>query len=290
MNTLRKTAWLILSLLACAGNAGAALPLWEIEGTSNQIRLLGSIHFLRAADHPLPDAMLNAYRDADVIVMEVALDTIDPVDVLRIQQDLAIDPRGRSLSDIIGARAWRNAQSHAAAININLDMLQPFEPWFAALQITQLRVMQLGFDGNYGVEMTMMRNASADGKPIVGLETLDEQLGMLDTLSASAQKRFLIETLEDAGSIDDDLNAIVAAWKRGDTASLEKLLLEGLDGQPEVYEQVLVQRNQRWTKQIIDMTNDSQDYLIVVGALHLIGADSVQNMLADAGIKTHQIR
>ncbi len=294
MNAWLKFVYLALTLLTCAGNVAAALPLWEIEGTGNRIRLLGSVHFLRAADHPLPSAMLDAYREADVIVMEVALDAINLTDVLRVQQELAIDPRGRSLSDIIGARAYRNAQSQASAIDISLEMLQPFEPWFAALQITQLRIMQLGFDGSYGVEMTMTRKANADGKPIVGLETLTQQLRMLDTLSAPAQKRFLMETLEEAGEIGDGLDKIVNAWKHGDIATLENLLLEGLDGQPEVqpevYEQVLVQRNRRWTKQIIGMTNDSKDYLIIVGALHLIGADSVQNMLGDAGIRTRQLR
>ena len=32
-----------------------SLPLWELEGTRNSIRLLGSVHFLRAEDYPLPD-------------------------------------------------------------------------------------------------------------------------------------------------------------------------------------------------------------------------------------------
>jgi uncharacterized protein YbaP (TraB family) len=59
--------------------------------------------------------------------------------------------------------------------------------------------------------------------------------------------------------------------------------------QPEVYDQLLIQRNRRWSSAIIDMMNDSQDYLIIVGALHLIGADSVQNMLKDQGIRTRRL-
>ena len=290
LNHLFKTTCLWMALVACVCSSAVALPLWELEGTSNRIQLLGSIHFLRAGDYPLPQAIIDAYRKADVIVMELVLDTISPTDMQRVQQELAIDPRGRKLSDLIGADAYRQARVQASAVDIDLDQLQPFEPWFAALQITQLRLIQLGFDGSYGIDMVMTRNARADNKPIIGLETIDEQLRTLDTLSATAQQRFLGQTLEEAASIGDELDKIVVAWRTGDTESLENLLMKGLDEQPEVYEQVLVQRNRRWTKEIIGMTNDSQNYLIIVGTLHLIGNDSVQNMLGEAGIRTHQIR
>jgi uncharacterized protein YbaP (TraB family) len=140
-----------------------------------------------------------------------------------------------------------------------------------------------------GVDQTMTRKARADRKPIIGLETLEEQLRTLDTLSIAAQKRFLMQTLEDAQSIADDLDAMVAAWQLGDTKSLNNLMLEDLEDQPEVYEQVLVQRNRRWTKTISGLANDSNNYLIIVGTLHLIGEDSVQSMLGEAGIRTHQV-
>ncbi len=287
MISLQKTACLLAALIVC--NAASAVPLWEIEGTSNRIRLLGSIHFLRAEDYPLPRAIGDAYRDADVIGMELVLDSISPTDLQRVQQELAIDPRGRNLSELIGARNYRKAQALAAKINIDLNGLLPFEPWFAALQITQLRLLQLGFDGSYGVDSMLSSKARKDRKPIIGLETLDEQLRALDTLPAAAQRHFLVQTVEDAGSISDDLETIVTAWKQSDIKALSHLLLDELEGQPEVYEQLLVQRNRRWTQTIINMTNDSQDYLIIVGALHLIGEDSVQNMLEEAGIRTRRI-
>ena len=278
---------LCAALLAC--QSVWALPLWEIEGTNNRIQLLGSIHFLRDKDYPLPRAMMDAYREADVIVMELVVDRITPDDMQRVTRELAIDPRGKSLRDLVGAGTFREALSLATAINIDLNTMQPFEPWFAALQITQLRLLQMGFDGTKGIEATTARRARADGKPIVGLETLGEQLGTLDTLPATAQRQFLIQTLEEAASIGDDLEKIVSAWRTGDTDTLRTLLLEDLGKQPEIYQQVLVRRNRNWTKKIIDMTDDSQDYLIIVGAMHLIGEDSVQNMLGEAGIRTRQI-
>jgi len=247
------------------------------------------VHFLRAEDYPLPDAIATAYRQADVIVMELVVDTISPADMQRVQQELAIDPRGRRLSDLIGSGAWRKARSLASDVDIDLDLLQPYEPWFAALQITQLRLLQLGFDGSYGIEATITHQARVDHKPLLGLETIDEQLRALDTLPAAAQRFFLVQTLEDAASIEDNLDTIVTAWRQGDVETLGKLLFEGLDEQPEVYDQLLVQRNRRWAKKIAEMTDDRKNYLIIVGAMHLIGKDSVQNMLSKAGIRTHRL-
>lgn len=287
MKTILRIACLLTALLA--GGAGAALPLWEIEGTANRIQLLGSVHFLRAGDYPLPTAIETAYRQADVIVMELDLNAIGPADLQRVQQKLAVDPGGRSLRDIVGATTWREATGLARSIDIDLAMLQPFEPWFAALQITQLRLLQLGYDGSFGVDLQISRQALADGKPIRGLETLDEQLGALDALTTGAQQRFFVQTLEDATEIEGELARIVTAWRNGDTATLNTLLLEGLADQPEVYNRILVQRNRRWTQAIIDMIDDSRDYLVIVGTLHLIGDDSVQRMLDEAGIRTRQL-
>jgi len=73
------------------------------------------------------------------------------------------------------------------------------------------------------------------------------------------------------------------------SAVLNTLLLDGLAGQPEVYDRILVRRNRRWTRAIIDMTDDSRDYLVIVGTLHLIGQDSVQRMLGESGIRTRQL-
>ena len=54
---------LVLLALVLQAAAAPALPLWEITGTRNRIVLLGSIHFLRAADYPLAPAIASAFGD-----------------------------------------------------------------------------------------------------------------------------------------------------------------------------------------------------------------------------------
>jgi uncharacterized protein YbaP (TraB family) len=267
-----------------------AAPLWEIEGTANRIHLLGSVHFLRAADGPLPDSVMDLYANADVIVFEIDLSQLTPADIAATMQRTAIDPRGRSLEDILGERTYRDAVVLATDIGIDMAVLRPYEPWFAALQVTQIRLGQLGYDGTHGVESQLAQLTARDGKSTSGLETLQEQFDALDSLPADVQREFLLQTIEDAAEIDADLDQIVAAWKAGDTRTLEDELLAELEEYPALYENILVRRNRNWTRQIIEFTRSSKDYLIVVGALHLVGDDSVIRMLEDAGFQTRQLR
>jgi len=277
-------AWLIFT------SPVAALPLWEIQGTSNQIRLLGSIHFLRPQDFPLPEAITNALMDADVVIMELDLTALNPITVQMVMLDKAIDPNGRGLEDLLDSRSYRKAQRLAAAVDIDLSTMRQYEPWYAALQITQLRLMQLGFDGSFGVETQILMQAIQHGKDLGGLETLEAQLDSMDSLPMDAQREFLMVTLEEAAAAGEMLDEIIDAWKSGDTAELEENFLSDLSANSELYDQLIVQRNRNWTKSIVSFTEDSRNYLIVVGALHLVGDDSVLKMLNDAGFSTRQIK
>lgn len=277
-------------MLWLATTGAQALPLWEVEGTSNRMYLLGSIHFLRAQDYPLPTAITDALADVDVVVMELDLSAVDPLEMQVTMLSLASDPQGRTLETLLGARTYRKARELAAEIDIDLTIMQPFEPWYATLQITQLRLMQLGFDGSYGVETQLFLQATQLGKKIEGLETLEAQLAMMDSLPLKTQKRFLIMTLEQIAVLDDKMDGIVNAWRSGDTHALQRDLMDEFRLEPKLYEQMIVQRNANWVESILDMIDDRQNYLIVVGALHLVGDDSIQRMLADKGYSTRQIK
>ena len=281
--------WLLTGLALTLAGRAVALPLWELEGTNNHVHMLGSVHFLRASDYPLPDTIMQVYQEADVIVFEIDLSTLDPIATQATLQRLAVDPRGNDLEDHLGAGKYRSARALAAEIDIDLAALRPYEPWFAALQITQLRMAQLGFDGTYGIETQLTLRAVGDGREMSGLESLEEQFAALDSLPVPAQRRFLMQTLEDAVEIGDDLDRIIAAWREGDTAALEEELLVGLADQPDLYDRILVRRNRNWTQQIIGFTKSSRNYLVVVGALHLVGDDSVIRMLEDSGYSARQI-
>lgn len=275
-------AWLLVQ-------PAAALPLWEVQGRTGRVWLLGSVHFLRPADQPLPQAVDDAIEAAQVIYLELDLD--EPAgDAAATVAALATDPRGRDLRQLLGRSAWRDAGRRAAALDIDLEALRPYEPWYAALAISRLRLLQLGFDGDAGVEAHVARSAATAGKEIRGLETLAGQLESLDGLPLKVQRRFLAATLAEAADMSDSVDELMTAWRRGDSDALARSLLADATLEREVYQRVIVERNQRFLATIRSLADAGGDSLVVVGALHLVGDDGIIALLEAGGYPLRQVK
>jgi uncharacterized protein YbaP (TraB family) len=290
---MRRLVLLLGALLASvsvADDAAHPVTLWRVAGSSNSVFLLGSIHLLRAEDHPLPRAIDDAYDEAEVVVMELDMDDLDPLSTQAAFNRAGVMNDGKTLRELMGEDDYRDAQLAASAIDIPLDMLDQSEPWLAAMTVELMMLYRIGFDPMLGVEMTMTARASADGKPIEGLETVEEQLGFLDELPIAAQREMLLQTLRQGADLETSVDLLVDAWRTGDTATLERELLAGFEAQDELHDALIVQRNRRWASTIGAWLDDEQDYLVVVGALHLVGEDGVPALLDRAGFDIQQLK
>lgn len=285
--------YLLLVVLATLPGFAAAdsqpVTMWLAEGANNRVYLLGSVHLLRQQDHPLPAAMEAAYDDAEALLMELDMDDLDATRIQALTNQLGVIQDERTLRDFMAADDYEQAARAAAALDIPFEMLQKTEPWFAAITIEQLVLMRLGFNPLYGIEMHMTMKATQDGKPIEGLETIDEQLSFLDNLSADAQIDLLLQTLDEGGNIASMMDDMIRAWRDGDVKYLEDNMLDDMSQYPELFEVIVSRRNQRWVQSIEALLDDDDDYLVVVGALHLIGDVGVPTLLARRGVKIRQV-
>lgn len=288
----RILAGLVLVLAsgaAIAGDAAHPVTLWRVAGEANSVYLLGSIHLLREQDLPLPSVIDEAYADADIIVMELDMDDMDPVYAQAAFNRAGVRTDGTTLQDLMGASAYAEAEEIAAELDIPLDMLAQSEPWLAALTVELMMLYRIGFDPTLGVEMAVMQRATSDGKPIEGLETVDEQLSFLDGLPLEAQREMLLQTLAEGASLSETIDELIHAWHHGDIAALEEGLLESVGEQDAFTEALIHDRNRRWAATIAEWLDDEQDYLVVVGALHLVGDLGVPSLLDKRGFGIHQL-
>jgi uncharacterized protein YbaP (TraB family) len=281
----RVFAGLALVFIALPASA-ERLPLWEIGDSDNRVLLMGSVHFLRTSDYPLPTAMDLAYEQADALVMEIDMRALDPAEMQAMLTSMA---SGSTLRDSLSDADYRDASARAEKLGIPLMLFDQFEPWFAALSITQLRMIQLGFDPDWGIESRLTEKAARDGKRIAGLETLEEQLGFMANMDKQTQRDFLMQSLDDAAVVEQEVDAIVRAWRSGDSEGMEKLMLESFAAAPGLEDALLVQRNRNWIEPLKELINKEQNYLVVVGAMHLVGENSVVAMLEDQGVEIRQL-
>jgi uncharacterized protein YbaP (TraB family) len=279
-----------LSAGVAADEGGHPLSLWQVDGLQNRVYLLGSIHMLRAQDHPLPAAIYDAYDDAEKLIMELDMDDMNPVESQALSNELGLIQDGRSLSDLMGDELYAEAEQLAVAAQIPLALLANAEPWFAAMNVEIMLLMRMGFNPSLGVESTLLERAQPDRKEILGFETIRQQLEFLDGLSAEAQQEMLIQALADGAEMRETMDGMIDAWRKGDVGYLERNLLADMQDFPELNQTIVVDRNVSWTDAIEDLLDDEIDYLIVVGTLHLVGEDGVPNLLTRRGHDVIQLR
>jgi len=284
----RLAALLLAIATLCAGPAAGASErnvLWSVRGEHNTVYLLGSIHVLRPGDGALPRAAFEAYEEAERLVMEIDLDdpaVTDPTALLGTMQRAALLPEGESLRRVMGddyaAIAGRVRES-----GLDLAVFDRFAPWFVATMLLQLELAQRGFQPELGIEQQLADRAVRDGKPIEGLETAEQQFAVLAGLPLPEQKRFLLMTLADTERLDEEIEDLLAAWRSGDTDALEDMLSAAYDEFPELYRPLTEDRNRAWVERLEELLEDRDDYLVVVGALHLVGRHSVVDLLRQRG-------
>jgi uncharacterized protein YbaP (TraB family) len=283
---------LLLVLLAHplhATETGHPVTMWEVAGAKNSVYLLGSIHLLRTEDYPLPTALDTAYAEADVLIMEVDMDDLNPIATQTAFTTYGILHDDRTLRDLMGNELYEQAITAADAIDMPLEMLSKTEPWYAAMTIEIMMLDRIGFNPTLGIEMYMMSKAQDDGKRIDGFETVEEQIQFLDGMSIQAQRDMLISTLTEGAKLGEMMDELIDAWRHGDVAHLESGMLDDLRKHEELNKALVTDRNSRWVDRIETLLDDDDDYLIVVGALHLIGRDGVPKQLEQNGYHVKQL-
>ena len=289
LTAARRLAFIACLLLLAGTLAADPLPAWKLEGSREPVYLLGSMHLLRPGDETLNEEIRRLAGAVDVIYMELDLDNLDPVQTASTMLALGMSADGRTLPEILGPEAWREVEASLEELEIDPLMIQGQKPWLAALTVTQVRLAQLGFGADAGVEQQILRAADEDGTPIQGLETLEQQLEALNSLSDEAQKEFLLNSLSDAQDLEEQVDEMVSAWANGDVEELDRVLLGDLRESPEVYENVLLERNERWAEKLEQVARARRAALVVVGTGHLIGEGSVTDLLEERGFESRQL-
>lgn len=276
-------------MLCVTARADSALhSLWELHGKHNTVYLLGSIHVLRPSDYPLAPAVLEAYGNSKAVLMEVDLDEIGSEQVQSEMIASATLPEGRTLPDVLGKDRYARASALARESGVDLSMFDQFAPWFAAEAISQLQLSQLGFKPESGVEMYFMEKARNDGKSVAGLETVHDQISLFQNMSLDTQAEYLLSSLEQAHDLPTEVDSMVRAWQRGDTQWFAEEMKSELGRDARLYDSVLSARNRKWLPKIEALLDGDKNYLVIVGTGHLVGRDSVIDLLKKDGIGAAQ--
>ena len=283
---MRLGASLVFLLSSAAWGDPAA---WHLRSDGTDIWLLGSVHYLRDEDYPLPDVIEDLYRRADSLVMELDLDDLDPLAVQGSFMQAGVLPDASSLRNVIDEEIYDLTAARAAEFGLPIALLERLEPWLVALTLTDLGMTRLGYHSSQGLEQYLLRRSDEDDKPIIGLESLDDQIGIFDELSWRDQEALLMQTLTDLEAPEENMTRLLDAWRDGSLDELAAELSADFDDMPDLETALVSARNRRWVVTLEQLLREGGRYLVVVGALHLVGEDNVIDLLSERGLDVTRV-
>lgn len=267
-----------VAAVSAAAPTDADPALWVVKDDDTTIYLFGTVHVLKPGLSWFDEAVKTAFDTSDQLILELVLPE-DQAAVAKTMMPLALDTTGKTIPTRLTADELKAYQAAITGVGLPANAFDTFEPWFPAMTLSVLPLTKLGYDPEQGAEKLLTGFAKAAGKPVAGLETLDEQLSFFDTLPETQQVAFLNSVVKDIDKLGPVLDKMVMLWAKGDPDGLAVAMNESLAATPELAKTLLWDRNARWADTIKARMDKPGTVFIAVGAGHLAGDKSVQEYL-----------
>ena len=262
--------------------------LWSIQKDSHKLYLLGSIHVLKSDAYPLAAAIENAYSASQKVVFETDMNAmLDPAVAQKMMQ-LALYPEGQSLNQQLRPETLNRLKAKMSQLGLPMQQFSRFKPWFIALTLAQLELQRMGFNPVNGVDMHFFGRSKSDQKQMGFLEPIDFQINLLGKMNATDQDALLVQTLEEMDIVTELAADMLGYWKAGDVENLYHLMNKSFEGHSGLRDKLLIQRNKRWVSGVEALLKENKNVLVIVGAGHLVGPDSLIDLLQEKGHKVKQ--
>lgn len=262
-------------------------PIWIVEGRENKVYLLGSFHLLRERDYPLPSAIEKIYDCCQKLIFETDIGMLeDPVFLNKMMEKMFYPP-GAALSKNLSKDTLNLLKQKLSFHELSIENFEEMKPWAVALTITVLELGRLGYDPELGIDDYFYKKAKLDNKKIGYLETPEFQIDLMANLEKIEQEFLLRQTLKEMETLEVEASKLIEAWRKGDSDEMERIIQLDFEGFPELYDLFFVQRNKKWMALIEAFLNEKEDVLVIVGVGHLMGKDSLINLLE---VKNYKIK
>jgi uncharacterized protein len=307
MKTLLLAVALLLlggaPLAARSGPEQTASPrpaIWLLEDADTRIWLFGTVHVLTPGLRWRSPAFDRVAQEADELVLEIA-DDASPADMSRFGRYLLL---GKTVSILSRVSPQRRPalQRIIEGSGLPIENLDAMQTWAVAIMLTAQQMDQAYRAAGRrpgpaptetepsppltGVEDALRVEFRANGRPISGVETGEQQLSFLASAPVGVQ-RTMLESLVDGDALGTgQFEPNEAGWLSGDIDSIAAEL-EQLPA--ELRETLIARRNAAWADWLVARLDRPGDVLFAVGVGHLAGDGSVQALLAARGLTVRRI-
>ncbi len=241
--------------------------------------------------YPLHARVYHYFNKSDSLGLELDLSEITEMEISQKMLDIGIytEPQ-KQLNDVINEETFNQVSEYLAPMGIDEMSLNQFKPWVVAQLVTDMAIRTAGYSPESGVEEKLLEMANEQGMGVIGLEEIEDQLGVFELLDDEGGRLFLEESIEEKEMADEYIKNLARYWKENDKESIIKeregiKKIEEPSSLVEFYDALLYQRDKDMAKEISTLLEDDSEnvYFIAVGYLHLVGEESIVENLKDKG-------
>jgi uncharacterized protein len=254
--------------------------LWKISGNhlDKPSYLFGTMHILCADDAVLSEGLKKVIGSCDEVYFEI--DLSDMKAMMNSLKYLRMNDETK-LSDLLSADDYAKVKSYFAKHESMLPfgMLERFKPLLISSMIEE---QDMNCKTTDGMEMEIMKEANKTSKKINGLETVEFQAQLFDSIPYQKQAKDLVSYIDSVDQYAKNMDTLVAVYKEQDLDKIDELTRKGDITVSDYIELLLNGRNRNWVKKM-DTLMVANSLLFAVGAAHLPGEYGVIALLRKKG-------
>ena len=280
-NIVRKFFLPLVSAVAFLfpSSSEAQSLLWKISGKGlpQESYLFGTIHLIPAKDFFLPRGTDSLLLASKKLVIE--MDISDPTLQMRLMSAMMLDS-GKTLASLYTPKEYGYlAKKLEKDYGLPVAVLGNMKP----ILVQQSLMMKQMMGGDFkSYEKEFMSKVEGKDIPIVGLETLEDQLGALNSMPLEEQAKGLLKAVKNPKDGEKSLGKLIEKYKKQDIDGLYNSINGEGEDLKKYEEDLLVNRNKNWIPKITEMAGRERIF-IAVGAAHLGGETGVINLLRKEG-------
>ncbi|WP_018984748.1 TraB/GumN family protein [Salinimonas chungwhensis] len=285
----RLLSGLALAVAALGVSVCEAASVWQISDGQNTLYLGGTLHILSPDDYPLPEAYNTAFEQADILVFETDMATVaSPAFAAKVMQKNTYT-EDKTIADVLSANTFAMLKDFLAERHLPVEQVIKFKPAMLGVTLTMMEYQRAGLTSK-GVDAHFFAKGTQQDKPVDWFESPDEQLAFLSQMADGQEDAFIRYTLEDIKELKSVVGPMKKHWRNGDMEALYDITIEDFKrSYPDVFEDLLVDRNANWLPKIKQLMKTPETEFILVGTLHMPGEKGVLTLLADQGYTINQL-
>jgi uncharacterized protein YbaP (TraB family) len=283
-------AWALAALLATAGSAGAKSCVWRVTCGGQTLYLAGSIHALRATDYPLPPEYDQAFAASSGLALETD-PNISPVTWSKALEKAGTLPKGVTLQDQVDPRTYTYLQRVLARTPGSSDpekKIEHLKPWVISWIVQPPGGGIPGLVHARGVESYLIARARAAHKALTGLVPFAQHIAVYGDMDRADSEACLLLAFVNLNTTNAELQRILSAWRRGDTATIDANIQAEYRDAPSLRRRIITDRSRAWLPKIDALLHSGKTWMVIAGSAHMAGEDGLPSLLAAQGCRVEQ--